>query len=260
MQTTPVSYFSEGQRISAVWRTPDHDGPYRAIVQGPGWLGLKDAKLYVRYHEALVEAGFAVLVIDYRGFGDSEGDRGYLSPAWQLQDLVNAVTYLTTPRRRDRRRDRRLRHRRHRKAATPCSSPTPTRASRPPSARSPSPTARTGCTAMRSEYEWLDFQNSLAEDRRPARHHGGGAHRASPRRDHDPDRRAPCHEDQGRRRRPHPHRRAARMRRGHHRLPAHRGGRPSDHAAARDRVSRAMRPRPPTTPRRCTRPRAVRSS
>ena len=96
MQTTPVSYFSEGQRISAVWRTPDHQGPYRAIVQGPGWLGLKDAKLYVRYHEALVDAGFAVLVIDYRGFGDSEGDRGYLSPAWQLQDLVNAVTYLTT--------------------------------------------------------------------------------------------------------------------------------------------------------------------
>lgn len=96
MQTTSVDFFSEGHRIAAVWRTPDHAGPYRAIVQGPGWLGLKDAKLYVRYHEALVAAGFAVLVIDYRGFGDSEGDSGYLSPAWQLQDLRNAVTYLTT--------------------------------------------------------------------------------------------------------------------------------------------------------------------
>ncbi|KWX66613.1 alpha/beta hydrolase [Mycobacterium sp. NAZ190054] len=97
MRTTPVTFFSEGQRLAALWRTPDDaEGPLRAIVQGPGWLGLKDAKLYVRYHEALTAAGFGVLIFDYRGFGDSEGDRGYLSPSWQLTDLINAVTYLTT--------------------------------------------------------------------------------------------------------------------------------------------------------------------
>lgn len=96
MRTSNVGFFSEGDPIAALWRTPDHDGPYPAIVQGPGWLGLKDAKLYVRYHEALVAAGFAVLIFDYRGFGDSGGDTGVLSPARQLQDLVNAVTYLTT--------------------------------------------------------------------------------------------------------------------------------------------------------------------
>jgi dipeptidyl aminopeptidase/acylaminoacyl peptidase len=95
MHTTPVEFFSAGERISALWRTPD-DGapPYRAIVQGPGWLGLKDAKLYVRYHEALTDAGFAVLVIDYRGFGDSGGPRE-LSPSGQLEDLRAAVSYLT---------------------------------------------------------------------------------------------------------------------------------------------------------------------
>lgn len=97
MRITPVTFYSEGQRIDALWRTPDAGaGPFRAIVQGPGWLGLKDSKLYVRYHEALTAAGFGVLIFDYRGFGDSEGDRGIISPAWQLQDLVNAVTYLTT--------------------------------------------------------------------------------------------------------------------------------------------------------------------
>lgn len=97
MRSTPVTFYSEGQRIAALWRTADHGaGPFRAIVQGPGWLGLKDAKLYVRYHEALIAAGFGVLIFDYRGFGDSAGDRGFLSPGWQLQDLVNAVTYLTT--------------------------------------------------------------------------------------------------------------------------------------------------------------------
>lgn len=96
MRTESVGFHSEGDPIAALWRTPESAGPYRAIVQGPGWLGLKDANLYTRYHEALVAAGFAVLVIDYRGFGDSGGDRGILSPARQLQDLVNAVTYLTT--------------------------------------------------------------------------------------------------------------------------------------------------------------------
>jgi dipeptidyl aminopeptidase/acylaminoacyl peptidase len=96
VQTAAVEFFSEGERISALWRTPDSStGSLRAIVQGPGWLGLKDAKLYVRYHEALTEAGFGVLVIDYRGFGDSGGPKE-LSPRVQLEDLLNAVTYLTT--------------------------------------------------------------------------------------------------------------------------------------------------------------------
>jgi dipeptidyl aminopeptidase/acylaminoacyl peptidase len=96
VQTQEVSFFSEGERVAALWRTPDGaTGGLRAVVQGPGWLGLKDAKLYVRYHQALTDAGFGVLVFDYRGFGDSEGEK-VLSPARQLQDLRNAVTYLTT--------------------------------------------------------------------------------------------------------------------------------------------------------------------
>jgi len=96
MQTSQVEFFSAGQRVRGLWRTPDAPtAPMRAIVQGPGWLGLKDAKLYVRYHEALTDAGFGVLVFDYRGFGDSDGARE-LSPAVQLADLIAAVTYLTT--------------------------------------------------------------------------------------------------------------------------------------------------------------------
>ncbi|HEY7174836.1 MAG TPA: alpha/beta fold hydrolase [Micromonosporaceae bacterium] len=95
MRTTEVEFYSEGARLTALWRTPDeYDEPLRAIIQGPGWLGLKDAKLYVRYHEALTAANFGVLIIDYRGFGDSEGDRSRLSFAAQLQDLINGVSYL----------------------------------------------------------------------------------------------------------------------------------------------------------------------
>jgi dipeptidyl aminopeptidase/acylaminoacyl peptidase len=59
-------------------------------------MGLKDANLYLRYHEALTAAGFAVLIFDFRGFGDSEGRTDLLLPATQLEDLINAVTYLSS--------------------------------------------------------------------------------------------------------------------------------------------------------------------
>ena len=96
MKTVSVEFYSGPDKVRAIWRTPDGPGPFRAIVQGPGWLGLKDAKDYLRYHEGFTAAGFGVLSIDYRGFGDSEGERGIVHPTLQLEDLINAVTYLTT--------------------------------------------------------------------------------------------------------------------------------------------------------------------
>ncbi len=98
MRTEPVSFYSEGQKIGALLRLPDESLSERApaIVQGPGWLGLKDAKLYERYHQALTDAGYLVLVFDYRGFGDSEGDRDLIDPLRQVQDWRNAITYLQT--------------------------------------------------------------------------------------------------------------------------------------------------------------------
>lgn len=95
MRTEPVSFFSDGARLSGFLHRPDAAAdrlPF--IVQGPGWLGLADAKLYVPYHQAFTDAGFAVLIFDYRGFGESEGDRGTLSPAWQLADWRNAIAYM----------------------------------------------------------------------------------------------------------------------------------------------------------------------
>ena len=97
MRESTVTFYSEGERIAGILRLPDTgDGPYRGIVQGPGWMGLKDANLYLRYHEALTSAGFAVLIFDYRGFGDSDGRTDLLLPSMQLEDLINAVTYLAS--------------------------------------------------------------------------------------------------------------------------------------------------------------------
>jgi dipeptidyl aminopeptidase/acylaminoacyl peptidase len=94
-----VQFYSGGHRLAATLKLPADSatrGPVPAVVQGPGWLGLRDAKLYQPYHDALVGAGFAVLVFDYRGFGDSDGEARLLDPATQVEDIRNAVTYLET--------------------------------------------------------------------------------------------------------------------------------------------------------------------
>jgi uncharacterized protein len=96
MKTETVHFYSRGQKIAGTLHLPLGDGgPWPAVSQGPGWLGLRDAKLYTPYHEALLAAGIAVLAFDYRGFGDSEGDATYLDPGTQVEDWSNAITYLT---------------------------------------------------------------------------------------------------------------------------------------------------------------------
>ena len=98
MRQEQVGFFSEGERVVGTLYLPDsmESRPGPAIVQGPGWMGLRSARLYLPYHRAFVAAGMAVLIFDYRGFGDSGGDPLAFAPERQLADLVNAVTYLTT--------------------------------------------------------------------------------------------------------------------------------------------------------------------
>ncbi len=57
---------------------------------------MHDAGLYERYHRSFTAAGYAVLVFDYRGFGESEGEKGMILPMRQAEDLRNAITYLQT--------------------------------------------------------------------------------------------------------------------------------------------------------------------
>src|ERR671915_2559707 len=84
-----------GATLAGLLRLPQGSRPpYPVIVQGPGWLGLAGTRSYRPYHQAFTAAGFAVLVFDYRGFGDSEGDHGFISPTWQLEDWRSAIAYM----------------------------------------------------------------------------------------------------------------------------------------------------------------------
>lgn len=99
MRVEEVRFYSHGECVAGTLKLPDDasaERPVPAVAQGPGWLGLRDAKLYHPYHDGLVAAGIAVLVFDYRGFGDSEGDATYLDPMNQVEDWRAAVSYLET--------------------------------------------------------------------------------------------------------------------------------------------------------------------
>jgi dipeptidyl aminopeptidase/acylaminoacyl peptidase len=97
MREERVEFHSYGQRLTGLLRTPDTaDGPLPTIVQAPGWLGLADAKTYEPWHRAFTEAGYALLVFDYRGYGQSEGERGWILPERMVEDIRSAITFVAT--------------------------------------------------------------------------------------------------------------------------------------------------------------------
>jgi dipeptidyl aminopeptidase/acylaminoacyl peptidase len=98
MRTEPIEFLSEGIRLRGYLRLPDEAPaePLPALLHGPGWLGLAEAQSYVSWHEGLTAAGYAVLGFDYRGFGRSDGERGWVRPDWQLEDWLSALNYLET--------------------------------------------------------------------------------------------------------------------------------------------------------------------
>ena len=96
MKVTPITFFSEGLRLVGDLYKPDdlRTGERRAgIVLCHGYTGVKD--LYLPDNaRVLVEAGYAVLAFDYKGWGESEGPRTRLAPYSRVADVQAALTCL----------------------------------------------------------------------------------------------------------------------------------------------------------------------
>jgi len=91
-----VSFYSEGSSLAGDLYLPKTGTPpWPAVLLAHGFCGVKGL-LLPPYGERLSEAGFVTLAFDYRGFGDSEGERGRLVPYEQMADIRNALTFLGT--------------------------------------------------------------------------------------------------------------------------------------------------------------------
>jgi uncharacterized protein len=96
MSGQPVDFYSHGVRCSALlWEPEGVDGPAPGVVLCHGFRGIKEWSL-PDFAADFAARGYAALVIDYRGFGESDGPRGRLIPMEQVEDIRNAVTFLQT--------------------------------------------------------------------------------------------------------------------------------------------------------------------
>jgi hypothetical protein len=96
MPSQPVSFYSEGTRLSAdlfVPRGLSHDEKRAGIVLCHGYTGVRN--LYLPDIAAILNAaGYVVLTFDYKGWGDSDGPKTRLAPYGRVADSQAALTFL----------------------------------------------------------------------------------------------------------------------------------------------------------------------
>lgn len=92
-----IEFQSEGVTVRGWLYTPDEgEGPFPTIVMAGGWCYVKEI-VQPHYAQMFAENGFAAVLFDYRGFGDSDGDRRqHIDPWMQIEDYRNAISYAET--------------------------------------------------------------------------------------------------------------------------------------------------------------------
>ncbi|HSN80151.1 MAG TPA: alpha/beta hydrolase, partial [Rhodoferax sp.] len=80
-----ISFDSEGVKCASLLYMPESASPVPCVVMAHGFSGVKEQRLPA-YAERFAQNGMAVLLFDYRHFGESGGEpRQLLSIARQLQ-------------------------------------------------------------------------------------------------------------------------------------------------------------------------------
>ncbi|MFB4164017.1 alpha/beta hydrolase [Alteribacillus sp. JSM 102045] len=96
MNEKPIHFFSEGYKLQGTLYFPDDYVPGEkrpAIIPNSGYQGV-NAFYPKMFAQALTEHGFICLGFDYRGFADSEGEKGRVLLEEQVEDIKNAITFL----------------------------------------------------------------------------------------------------------------------------------------------------------------------
>ncbi|MGG1573195.1 alpha/beta hydrolase [Fictibacillus sp. NRS-1165] len=92
-----IHFYSEGFKLDGTLYLPDDYKPGEkrpAIIPNSGYQGINEfyPKLFARN---LTEAGYVCLGFDYRSFAKSEGEEGRVILDEQVEDIQNAITFLS---------------------------------------------------------------------------------------------------------------------------------------------------------------------
>lgn len=94
MKRDVAVYSDDGIKLAAVLYTPDAaEGPVPGVVVCQGFGSTKEINL-PPIAEALADAGYAALIFDYRGFGQSGGTPWRLIPEEQIADIRACTSFL----------------------------------------------------------------------------------------------------------------------------------------------------------------------
>ncbi|MEN8905273.1 MAG: alpha/beta hydrolase [Clostridiales bacterium] len=93
-----IEFYSEGCLIKGLLYLSDsysENEKYPLVILCHGFAGFKELFL-PDFAKNFIQHGFAVLTFDYRGFGESEGEKGKIVPEYQVRDIRNAILYIKT--------------------------------------------------------------------------------------------------------------------------------------------------------------------
>jgi pimeloyl-ACP methyl ester carboxylesterase len=96
VDTELVHFYSDGSRLAGDIYKPKNvnaNDKYPAIVLVDGFTGIKEV-YQVNYAVAFAKAGYVCICFDYRGYGESDGQRGRLYWDAHVEDVQNAITFM----------------------------------------------------------------------------------------------------------------------------------------------------------------------
>jgi len=96
MQTEEVTFYSDGLKLSGAFHLPDDfdaSAQHPLVMPCSGFTGLRQIhpERFARY---LTDHGYLCFSFDYRGFGESEGERRRVILEEQVRDVLHAVGFV----------------------------------------------------------------------------------------------------------------------------------------------------------------------
>lgn len=89
-----IRFDSEGVRLSGWLYLPDAQPPWPIVIMAHGYSATRSHMTADRYAEAFQAGGFAALLYDHYGFGDSEGEPRLQINTWrQARGYRDAISY-----------------------------------------------------------------------------------------------------------------------------------------------------------------------